>query len=104
MKKLLLIKVRSSFLSEFQRQRSVRSTNDKSKLILDDETDTDVRQSKLNASVRSNSSSNSQPLKMSGLSYAFSSNTLPNSAATNTTIANEEGRKGCSKCIKVFVD
>jgi len=75
---------------EFQRHRSVRSTNDKAQLIIDDETNTDTKQNKHNASVRSNSSSNSQPLKISGLSYAFSSNTLPNSAATNTTIVNEE--------------
>ena len=79
------------FIVEFQRQRSIRSsTNDKSQLISgydetygDDNNQTHIEKSpsrndKHYESIRStNSTSSQQPLKLSGLSYAFSSSTLP---------------------------
>lgn len=84
------------FLEYQRRQASMRSdTSDRSKLIPDDDAfnsdyydqskSLGVPAKRDHGSMRSNVSSvSSEPLKITGLSYAFSSTTLPNTTPNTT--------------------
>ena len=106
------------WISTLDYQQSIQrpTTTDKSKLIIRDEDDssTDVANGETSAaeinrnkrfyeSVRSTTSTSSQqPLKLSGLSYAFSSSTLPNNTTTESTIGKGEGTPSPLPLIKFY--